>query len=60
MSRMLIHSASYENVREAVDRAFELFPIAISWKKVLIKPNVLRSCDRAASLVIVSKGDYTT
>lgn len=26
MHRVMIHPASYENCREAVDRAFELFP----------------------------------
>jgi ferredoxin len=27
MSKVMIHSASYENVHQAVDRAFELFPL---------------------------------
>jgi uncharacterized protein (DUF362 family)/NAD-dependent dihydropyrimidine dehydrogenase PreA subunit len=39
----MIHPATYENCREAVDRAFELFPQKISGKKVVIKPNVLRT-----------------
>lgn len=43
MSRVLIHSATYENVRDAVERAFELFPIELKGKNVLLKPNVLRS-----------------
>jgi uncharacterized protein (DUF362 family)/Pyruvate/2-oxoacid:ferredoxin oxidoreductase delta subunit len=43
MSKIMIHPATYENVREAVDRAFELFPMELGGKKVLIKPNVLRS-----------------
>lgn len=30
MSKVLIHPATYENVGQAVDRAFELFP----WKSV--------------------------
>ncbi len=42
MSKVLIHPAGYHNVREAVDRAFELFPVEITGRKVLIKPNVLR------------------
>ncbi len=42
MQKVLIHPATYENVRTAVDRAFELFPLDLSGKKVLIKPNVLR------------------
>ncbi len=39
----MIHPASYETCRESVDRAFELFPLQISGKKVVIKPNVLRA-----------------
>jgi len=43
MSKAMIHSASYENVHQAVDRAFELFPLKLKGKKILIKPNVLRA-----------------
>ena len=43
MSKVMIHPANYENVHQAVDKAFELFPVALSGRKVLIKPNVLRS-----------------
>lgn len=43
MSRVMIQPATYDTVRQAVDRAFELFPLDLSNKKVLIKPNVLRS-----------------
>jgi len=39
----MIHPASYETCKKAVDRAFELFPQDIAHKKVVIKPNVLRS-----------------
>jgi len=42
MHRVMIHPATYENCRKAVDRAFELFPQDITGKKVVIKPNVLR------------------
>jgi uncharacterized protein (DUF362 family)/Pyruvate/2-oxoacid:ferredoxin oxidoreductase delta subunit len=42
MHRVMIHPATYENCRQAVDRAFELFPIDVFQKKVLVKPNVLR------------------
>ncbi|MGW8193467.1 MAG: DUF362 domain-containing protein [Desulforhopalus sp.] len=42
MHRVMIHPASYENCRNAVDRAFALFPQEIAGKKVVIKPNVLR------------------
>jgi uncharacterized protein (DUF362 family)/Pyruvate/2-oxoacid:ferredoxin oxidoreductase delta subunit len=43
MTKVMIHPATYENVRDAVDRAFEIFPLELRGKKVLIKPNVLRS-----------------
>lgn len=43
MPRVMIHPASYQDCLTAVRRAFELFPISISGKKVLVKPNVLRS-----------------
>jgi len=45
MHKVMIHPASYGNCRKAVDRAFDLFPINLSGKKVLIKPNVLRGAD---------------
>ena len=51
MSKVLIHPATYENVRLAVDRAFELFPFSVKGKKVLIKPNVLRSSTAQESIV---------
>ena len=43
MSKVMIHSATYQNVRQAVDRAFELFPLKVKGKKIFIKPNVLRA-----------------
>lgn len=43
MQQVMIHPATYENCREAVDRAFELFPQNLTGKKVVIKPNVLRT-----------------
>ncbi len=51
MSKVLIHPATYENVRVAVDRAFELFPFTAEGKKVLIKPNVLRASTAQESIV---------
>jgi uncharacterized protein (DUF362 family)/NAD-dependent dihydropyrimidine dehydrogenase PreA subunit len=51
MSKVMIHPASYENVREAVDRAFELFPLELRGKKVLIKPNVLRASEAREGIV---------
>jgi uncharacterized protein (DUF362 family)/NAD-dependent dihydropyrimidine dehydrogenase PreA subunit len=43
MHRVMIHPASYDNCRSAVDRAFEMFPQELARKKVVIKPNVLRA-----------------
>jgi uncharacterized protein (DUF362 family)/NAD-dependent dihydropyrimidine dehydrogenase PreA subunit len=51
MSKVLIHPAAYENVRPAVDRAFELFPLSVKGKKILIKPNVLRASTAQESIV---------
>jgi uncharacterized protein (DUF362 family)/NAD-dependent dihydropyrimidine dehydrogenase PreA subunit len=45
MSKVMIHPATYENVREAVDTAFRIFPVELSGRKVLIKPNVLRTSE---------------
>ena len=44
-SKVLIRPATYESAREAVDRAFELFPLNLREKRVLIKPNVLRASE---------------
>ena len=43
MAKVMIHPATYETVRPAVDRAFEIFPLDLRGKRVLIKPNVLRA-----------------
>lgn len=43
MSKVMIHPATYDNIREAVERAFEIFPFDLRGKKVLLKPNVLRA-----------------
>jgi uncharacterized protein (DUF362 family)/NAD-dependent dihydropyrimidine dehydrogenase PreA subunit len=51
MSKVMIHPAGYENVREAVDRAFDLFPVEIGGRKVLIKPNVLRVSEAKEAIV---------
>jgi uncharacterized protein (DUF362 family)/NAD-dependent dihydropyrimidine dehydrogenase PreA subunit len=51
MPKVMIHPATYENVRQAVDRAFELFPVVVAGKKVLIKPNVLRSSEAKEGIV---------
>ena len=51
MSKVMIHPATYDNVREAVDRAFELFPLELRGKRVLIKPNVLRASEAKEGIV---------
>jgi uncharacterized protein (DUF362 family)/ferredoxin len=51
MSRVMIHPATYENVRQAVDRAFEIFPLKLQGMKILIKPNVLRSSEAKEGIV---------
>ncbi len=51
MAKVMIHPATYENVRQAVDRAFELFPLKFQGKKVLIKPNVLRASKAEEGIV---------
>jgi len=47
----MIHPATYERLDEAVDRAFELFPLEFHAKKVLIKPNVLRASEAGEGIV---------
>lgn len=51
MWKVMIQSATYESARQAVDRAFELFPLDLKGKKVLIKPNVLRASDAKEGIV---------
>jgi len=51
MSKVMIHPATYENVHQAVDRAFELFPLEMRGKRVLIKPNVLRISEAGEGIV---------
>jgi uncharacterized protein (DUF362 family)/Pyruvate/2-oxoacid:ferredoxin oxidoreductase delta subunit len=47
----MIHPATYDDCRAAVERAFDLFPLAISGRKVLIKPNVLRASQAGEGIV---------
>jgi uncharacterized protein (DUF362 family)/NAD-dependent dihydropyrimidine dehydrogenase PreA subunit len=51
MSSVMIHPATYESVHQAVDRTFDLFPVKITGRKVLIKPNVLRASQPAEGIV---------
>ena len=51
MPKVMIHPATYENVRSAVDRAFELFPLNLQGKTVFINPNVLRASQPEEAIV---------
>lgn len=51
MSKVMIHPASYQNLRQAVERAFDLFPMELNGKRVLIKPNVLRASEAKEGIV---------
>ena len=51
MKNVLIHPASYDSVRPAVDRAFEIFPLDLAGKTVLIKPNALRTSSADEAIV---------
>ena len=42
MYKVMIEPSSYDTCRAAVDRAFEIFPVDVPGKRVLVKPNVLR------------------
>ena len=51
MHRVMIDTATYDSCREAVDHAFDLFPVAVRGKRVLVKPNVLRGSDPDEAIV---------
>ena len=51
MFKVMIHPADYDNVRNAVDSVFEHFSTQVTGKKVLIKPNVLRSSEAEEGIV---------
>lgn len=43
MYNVVIHPAGYEDLRSAVNTVFDVFPLAIAGKSVMIKPNALRA-----------------
>lgn len=43
MHRVMIHPAEYDDCLGAVEQAFELFPLDMEGKKVVVKPNALTS-----------------
>ena len=51
MSKVMIHPATYESVRQAVDQAFELFLLELQGKKVFIKPNLLRASEAKEGII---------
>ncbi len=51
MAKVMIQPATYENVQQAVERAFALFPLKVRGKTVLIKPNVLRASEAREGIV---------
>ena len=51
MQTVMIHPATYDTVRNAVDRAFDLFPQALKGKNVMIKPNLLRASEADEAIV---------
>jgi uncharacterized protein (DUF362 family)/NAD-dependent dihydropyrimidine dehydrogenase PreA subunit len=51
MTRVMIEPSDYETVRNAIDKAFSLFPLTLSNKNVLIKPNVLRASEAQEGIV---------
>ncbi|MGC8659034.1 MAG: DUF362 domain-containing protein [Desulfomonilaceae bacterium] len=51
MFKVLIEPATYENIKPVIDKAFETFPQNFKGKKVLIKPNVLRSSEAKEGIV---------
>lgn len=51
MYKVMIHPATYENVAQAVERAFQIFPLELRGKRVLLNPNVLRGSDPREGIV---------
>ena len=45
MSNVLVTHSTYDTCREAVDRAFECFPIDMRGKRVALKMNALKAGD---------------
>ena len=52
MPKVMIQPATYKNVHQAVGRAFELFPLELRKKRVLLKPNALRASEPEEGIVI--------
>jgi uncharacterized protein (DUF362 family)/Pyruvate/2-oxoacid:ferredoxin oxidoreductase delta subunit len=51
MHRVMLHPASYQTIRDSIERAFDLFPQHLKGKTVLIKPNLLRASQASEGIV---------
>ncbi|MCF8078780.1 MAG: DUF362 domain-containing protein [Desulfobacterales bacterium] len=51
MATIMIRPCDYETVEQAVAEVFERFPLPIKGKRVLLKPNVLRSSEAEEGIV---------
>jgi uncharacterized protein (DUF362 family)/NAD-dependent dihydropyrimidine dehydrogenase PreA subunit len=51
MHRVMIEPADYDHIGPAVDRIFECFPLVLTGRKILIKPNVLRASEAREGIV---------
>jgi len=51
LAKVMIHPATYENVRQALNGVFEIFPLKLRGKKVFISPNVLRGSEAREGIV---------
>ena len=49
--RVMIEPATYSSVGKAVEKAFSLFPLPLTGKRILIKPNVLRASEAKEGIV---------
>lgn len=45
MSKVLVMDSTYDTCSEAVEQAFQAFPVDVSGKKVAVKINALKACD---------------
>ena len=51
MHKVKIIDADYEHCRQAIDEVFKTFPMDVSGKKVMIKPNALRASEADQGIV---------
>jgi uncharacterized protein (DUF362 family)/Pyruvate/2-oxoacid:ferredoxin oxidoreductase delta subunit len=51
MPKVMIRPSDYFSCQEAVDRAFELFPLKVKGKKVLVKPNAVMASNPDEAIV---------